>query len=276
LLGKAALGPSFAGVAVTLEYQSERDALIAYNPTPYAHYLCRSEILHAFGHLDQDIRMTRAETIRIDLTEQILSGHRLPGSPLDEHELAQTYGASRTPVREALRQLASSGLVAHRPHRGAVVAAPTPRMLQDMFQVMADLEGLCAQHSARQMTASERDALKRTHEDMAPVVRSGDPMAYAIANEGFHALIYAGSHNVYLADLTLQTRQRLKPFRSAQFNTIGRLSASHSEHENIVQAILRGDQAGAQSTMVGHITVVRDAYLSLAHVAEKPPLSARA
>jgi DNA-binding GntR family transcriptional regulator len=215
--------------------------------------------------------MTRAETIRVDLTEQILSGRRVPGSPLDEHELAQTYGASRTPVREALRQLASSGLVAHRPHRGAVVAAPTPRMLQDMFQVMADLEGLCAGHAARHMTAAERDGLNRAHDDMAPIVRSGDHAAYAEANEGFHASIYAGSHNVYLAELTLQTRQRLKPFRSAQFNTIGRLSASHAEHDSIVQAILRGDQAAAQSTMVRHITVVRDAYLSLAHAAEKQP-----
>lgn len=207
--------------------------------------------------------MTRAETIRIDLTEQILGGLREPGATLDEHELARLYGVSRTPVREALRRLASSGLVAYRPHHGAIVASPTPRMLADMFQVMADLEGLCAGHAARLMTTAERHHLADLHRDMATIVSSGNREAYARANDVFHAVVYAGSHNDYLKELTLQTRQRLQPFRKAQFTNLARLAGSHSEHEAVVQAILRGDQAGAQASMAHHIDIVRDAYLTL-------------
>ena len=208
--------------------------------------------------------MTRAETIRLALTDQILSGQRLPGSALDESELARSYGASRTPVREALRQLAASGLVVHRPHRGAVIALPSDQMLSDMFQIMNELEGLCAEYAARSMTFAQRDDLVAIHAQMASMVSLDDRAAYASANEVFHARIYEGGHNAYLAELTLQTRQRLQPFRRAQFlSSLGRLVASHQEHEAVVQAILRGDHANARLAMMQHIVTVRDVYLSM-------------
>lgn len=213
-------------------------------------------------------RTTRSEQIRQDLTSQILGGKRLPGSALDEQELAASYGVSRTPVREALRLLAAGGLVAHRPNRGAEVAAPSIADLRDMFQVMADLEGLCAGHASRAMSPADRAALASAHEAMGEIVRAGDSVAYAQANEKLHALIYAGSHNSYLVEITLQTRARLRPYRRAQFSTLGRLAASHAEHEAIVQAILRGDRLAAQRHMVEHILVVRDAFLRLAEGGE--------
>lgn len=216
----------------------------------------------------QGEQITRSEQIRRDLTSQILGGQRLPGSALDEQELAASYGVSRTPVREALRLLAASGLVAHRPNRGAEVAAPSITDLRDMFQVMADLEGLCAGHASGAMSPTERRALAQAHEAMAEIVRSGDSTAYAGANERLHALIYAGSHNSYLVEITMQTRTRLRPYRRAQFSTLGRLAASHAEHEVIIQAILRGDRLAAQRHMVEHILVVRDAFLLLAEGSE--------
>lgn len=212
----------------------------------------------------QDERTTRSERIRQDLTNQILGGQRPPGSPLDEQELAASYGVSRTPVREALRLLAASGLVAHRPNRGAEVAAPSNTDLRDMFQVMADLEGLCAGHASQAMSPGERGALAAAHRAMGEIVRAGDRIAYAQANEKLHALIYGGSHNSYLVEITMQTRARLRPYRRAQFSTLGRLAASHAEHEAIVQAILRGDRLTAQRHMMEHILVVRDAFLRLA------------
>lgn len=212
--------------------------------------------------------MTRAEHIRHELSAQILSGARPPGSALDEQALAQEFGASRTPVREALRLLAASGLVAHRPRRGAEVVAPSTRELNDMFQVMADLEGLCAGHAAASMSPLERRVLAETHEAMAPIVRAGDMEAYANANEGFHALIYSGSHNAYLAELTLRTRQRLRPFRRAQFQSLGRLAASHAEHSRIVQSIMAANRAGAITAMTAHIADVRDAFLRVSGMEE--------
>jgi DNA-binding GntR family transcriptional regulator len=207
--------------------------------------------------------MTLAEKIRQQITDQIMAGVLSPGAQLDEHTLAAAHGVSRTPVREAIRLLAASGLVAHQPHKGAVVRAPSAADLGDMFQVMADLEALCAGHAARAMTPAAREALRLLHEGMAATVRAGDAAAYAAENERFHAMLYEGAGNRYLAELTLQTRQRLRPFRRAQFDGIGRLAGSHAEHGAIVQAVLRGDATGAQRLMSAHIAVVRDAYLSL-------------
>lgn len=213
-------------------------------------------------------RLTRSEQIRQDLTNQILGGQRQPGSALDEQELAASYGVSRTPVREALRLLAASGLVVHRPNHGAEVAAPSESAIRDMFQVMADLESLCAGYAARAMPPEARRQLADLHENMASIVRAGDSTAYSAANEAMHGLIYAGAQNSYLLELTMQTRQRLRPYRRAQFSTLGRLAASHAEHEAIVQAILRGDRVAAQKHMAEHILVVRDAFLRLSENGE--------
>lgn len=210
--------------------------------------------------------MTIAEQIRSDLADQILSGRRLPGTPLDEQSLAAEFGASRTPVREAIRLLVASGLVAHRPRRGAEVLAPSRRELGDIFQVMADLEALCAGYAAVGMSHGERRGLAAAHEAMAAIVRDGDREGYVRANESFHGLIYAGAHNSYLSDLTQATRQRLRPFRRAQFQTLGRLAASHAEHTLIVEAIMRGDRLQAERDMRRHIQDVRDAWLGMAAV----------
>ncbi len=207
---------------------------------------------------------TRTETLRLQLADDIVAGVLAPGTPLDEQEMAARFGVSRTPVREAIRQLSSSGLVSVRPHRGAVVALPTPEQLNDMFEAMAELEALCAGLAARNMTAPERHALEALHEDLRVLVHKGDPSRYHEKNEAFHAAIYAGSHNGYLAELTLMTRARVAPFRRAQFRATGRLGGSYSEHDLIVRAILRGDQAGAGEAMRAHIGIVRDAFRSYA------------
>ncbi|MDR6873236.1 DNA-binding GntR family transcriptional regulator [Bosea sp. BE125] len=207
---------------------------------------------------------TRTETLRLQIADEIVSGALEPGTPLDEQELAARFGVSRTPVREAIRQLSSSGLVSVRPHRGAVVALPTPSQLHDMFEVMAELEGLCAGLAARNMTVPERRGLEALHQALRTLVHEGDPARYHETNEAFHAAIYAGTHNGYLAELTLMTRARVAPFRRAQFRATGRLGGSYQEHDTIVQAILRGDQAGATEAMRAHIGIVRDAFSSYA------------
>jgi DNA-binding GntR family transcriptional regulator len=207
---------------------------------------------------------TRTESLRLQIADEIVSGALEPGAPLDEQELADRFGVSRTPVREAIRQLSASGLVSVRPHRGAVVALPTPRQLDDMFEAMAELEALCAGLAARNMTVPERRALEGLHQDLRVLVQKGDPARYHETNEAFHAAIYAGSHNGYLAEITLMTRTRVAPFRRAQFRASGRLGGSYQEHDLIVQAILRGDQSGAVEAMRAHIGIVRDAFRSYA------------
>ncbi|MBB3773901.1 DNA-binding GntR family transcriptional regulator [Angulomicrobium tetraedrale] len=204
--------------------------------------------------------MTRTEELRLQLADEITRGRLPPGTTLDETALAARFGVSRTPVREAIRELAASGLVDSRPHRGAIVARPSVERLQNMFDVMAELEALCAGLAGLNMTPQERRALEELHAAMSEMMRQGDFAAYREANEQFHTSIYAGSHNDYLIEITVGTRRRLSPFRRAQFRALGRLALSHTEHERVVTAILRGDRDGAALAMRHHIAIVHDAY----------------
>jgi len=205
-------------------------------------------------------RRTRAEELRLQLADEIVGGQLAPGTALDEIELARRFGVSRTPVREAIRMLAASGLVDVRAHRGAVVARPTHRDLMGMFEVMGELESLCAGYAAERMTGGERRALEDVHERLRVLIQSSDPQRYHEVNEAFHGAIYGGAHNRYLAELTLATRARVQPFRRAQFRNLGRLAKSHVEHDRVVQAILRGERTLAAQAMYAHIITVRDEY----------------
>src|SRR5437764_205203 len=120
-------------------------------------------------------RMTRAEELRLALADEIINGSLAPGATLDETLLAQRFNVSRTPVREALRQLAASGLVETRPHRGAVVASLSHDRLNALFEAMAELEATCAGLAAERMSASERQTLQQIHEELRKLSYLGDP-----------------------------------------------------------------------------------------------------
>jgi len=210
--------------------------------------------------LPQQARITRAEELRLQLADEIVRGALAPGAPLDETDIARRFSVSRTPVREALRQLAASGLVDARAHRGAVVARPTLDRLNSMFEAMAELEALCAGLAAERMPAVERAGLEAIHEELRFLSHAGNPERFHEVNERFHNAIYAGSQNDYIAEMTLATRVRVQPFRRAQFRNLGRLAKSHAEHDRVVVAILRGDRNGAAAAMRAHIELVRGEY----------------
>lgn len=206
------------------------------------------------------IRLTRADELRQILADEIVRGKIVPGASLDETAVAARFHVSRTPVREAIRQLAASGLVEAKPHRAAIVAQPGHEVLVGMFEAMAELEGLCAHYAAERMTAEERKGLEQVHEELRRLVRQGDPQNYHETNQLFHGTLYSGAHNVYLAELTTSTRIRVQPFRRAQFRNLGRLAKSHEEHDRVVIAILRADALSAQKAMREHIMTVFDEY----------------
>lgn len=204
-------------------------------------------------------RRTRAEEITRCLADDIIHARLEPRTKLDEHEVARRFGSSRTPVREALGQLCAMGLAERLPYRGVVVATISTDRLRDMFAVMAELEASAARLAALHMTPAERRALEHLHLASREPVRAGSSEAYAAFNTEFHSMLYAGCHNGYLEELLVATRQRLNPFRRAQFNLLGRLASSHSEHEQVVQAILRGDGDSAAQAMRAHVLTVSEA-----------------
>ena len=201
----------------------------------------------------QPVKRTLAEELRLQLADDIVRGALEPGSLLDESDIARRFNVSRTPVREALRQLVASGLVNARAHRSAVVARPTVAQLNSMFEAMGEL-------AAERMPVVQRRELEGLHERLRILSYDGNPQLFHEVNEAFHNAIYAGSQNGYVAEMALATRVRVQPFRRAQFRNLGRLAKSYVEHDKVVVAIMRGDKAGAANAMRDHIETVREEY----------------
>jgi DNA-binding GntR family transcriptional regulator len=205
----------------------------------------------------------RGETLAQHIAALVLDGEIAPGQKLDEQVLAQRFEVSRTPVREALRALASTGLIELKPNRGAFVSCVTPQQLEEMFTAMAELEAACARLSAMSMSPIERRELSRMHEHMAELARAGMIPEFVQANERFHSLIYSGAHNVILAEAATSLRRRLALYRRSQFRTAGRLARSHAEHDEVVKAVVSGDPARAHAAMLHHVSLVEASYEKL-------------
>lgn len=202
---------------------------------------------------------TQVARLAREIAAAIVDGALAPGARLDEAGLAARYGVSRTPVREALRNLAASGLVEHRPHRGAVVALPDAPRLLGMFELMAELEATAARFAALRMDPAARRLLAALHEEASAVMRAGDPSAYEGVNLRFHHAIFAGSGNPFLDETAQAMRVRIRPFSRGQFNLEGRLMLSHAEHGEIVTAIARGDAPRAEAAMRVHVGRIAEA-----------------
>jgi DNA-binding GntR family transcriptional regulator len=202
----------------------------------------------------------------------IAVGKLAPGQHLDETELAHAFGVSRTPIRETLIQLASMGLVVIRPRRGAVVAELGPRQLVEMFEVMSEVEAVCARLAARRITPAEQEALLAAH--AACKVALGDPDEYYVRNEAFHQAIYAGSHNQFLIEQARSLYRRLRPYRRLQLRVRDRVTNSYAEHDAVVQALVAGEGERAAQLMREHVMIQGQRFADL--VASLPRLAAAA
>lgn len=198
-------------------------------------------------------RLLLSDRIRNALTDEIALGTLEAGAQLDEQQLADRFGASRTPVREALRQLAVSGLVEIRPRRGAVVTRMTPALIMEMFDAMAEIEALCVRLATHRMTPLERSHLLRLHDSSEEMLLAGDVDAYDAFNRAFHESIYAGTHNSFLAEQALAMRTRLSAFRRTQLRQNMRMDHSRAEHGGVMEAIAEGDGDKAASRMRAHM-----------------------
>lgn len=197
----------------------------------------------------------RSETLRESIEEMIAVGKLRPGQHLDEVTLAEEFGVSRTPIREALIQLASMGIIVMRPRRGAVVAEIGPQQLIEMFEVMAEFEAMCGKLAARRMSPTEHAALLAAHQACKNARDGADSDEYFYMNEAFHEQIYAGSHNTFLAEQARSLHRRLRPYRRLQLRVRDRVKASYDEHEGIVRAIIAGNCDLTADLVRQHITV---------------------
>ncbi|MBM7333173.1 MAG: GntR family transcriptional regulator [Alcanivorax sp.] len=194
-----------------------------------------------------------AEQIRRALSDEILGGALPPGTRLDEIALARRFDVSRTPVREALREMASAGLVEHQHRRGVFVIEIPDQRLAEMFEYAAEMEAVCARMAAVKMTRAEREELLAVHLDSHVHVVNEDVDAYDAANLRFHERLFSGCHNSYLFEAAMAARSRVLAYRRVQFTVGDRLSTSFAEHSGIVMAIVRGESEHAAEQIRDHV-----------------------
>lgn len=203
---------------------------------------------------------TAFQTLRDEIEDGIVTGQFQPGDRLDEVQLATRYGVSRTPIREALMQLSAIGLVEIRPRRSAVVAKLGPERVFEMFEVMAELEGMAGYFAARRHRETDRDAILAAHEKCEAAALSDDTDRYYYENETFHRAIYAASRSGFLEEQCVTLHRRLRPYRRLQLRVRNRMHVSFSEHGEIVGAILAGDADAARSLLRSHVAVQGDRF----------------
>lgn len=204
-----------------------------------------------------------SEKLREAIEEEIATGKLPPGAHLEEAELTQRFGVSRTPLREAINMLAGEGLVEIRPRRGAVVASMSPQKLLEMFEVMAELEAMCARLAARRITESELQALTLAHQHCQTAAQDKSVDDYFYANERFHQQIYAASHNQFLMEQASLLQRRLRPYRRLQLRVRHRLQNSFNEHQSILDAIMDGNTDHAARAMHGHVAIQGERFTDL-------------
>jgi len=210
------------------------------------------------GAVAQIPGVTLAESLRQQLEGAIAAGHLEPGSRLDEQEIAQRFGVSRTPVREAFRLMAANNLVELRGRQGATVRAIKAEALVEMFQVMAELEGLCARLAARRVSQAWGSEISAIHQRLVASGETGDIDVFYDVNQEFHEAIYEASRNAFLADQTRKLRNQVAAYRRRVTRMPNRIADTVREHEAIMQAILAHDPDLAHSTMRDHVNLLGD------------------
>jgi DNA-binding GntR family transcriptional regulator len=194
-----------------------------------------------------------SESLRKELEDDIEHGRLAPGDRLDEQTLAARFDVSRTPAREALLQLAAAGIVRMVPRQGAVVAGISAQRGVGMVEVLTALEAEAAGLAARRMSAAEKMELAALHAASEAAVQTIDSAAYLKHNDAFHAAIYDGARNEYLAEQIRLTRRGMRFYHRSSLSQPARVRASWAEHGRVLEAIQAGDEAQAQAAMREHI-----------------------
>lgn len=203
------------------------------------------------------------------LRQRIYSHDLAPGTWVDEQALADDYGISRTPLREALKVLASEGLVTLKPRRGCYVTEISERDLDEIFSVMALLEGQCAHIAARKATDADLERLRKIHEKLEKAASGGDIDGYFEANQAFHQALQKITDNRWLLQVIEDLRKVIKLSRHHSLFSEGRLEQSLVEHRAILAALAERDAERAEVLMRAHIDSGRAALARIAKARNK-------
>ena len=204
------------------------------------------------------------DDVATQLRNYIFDGHLRPGSFIDEVTLCELWSISRTPLREALKVLTAEGLVRHEPRRGCFVNEVTEQDLDDIFPVIALLEGRCAFDATQRATPADVQALEVWHQRLKQHADAGRINDYYEANFAIHEAIIQLANNKWLAQTIADLRKILKLARLQQLHAPGRLKQSLKEHLVVFAALKAGDAQGADVAMRNHLLQQREALRELA------------
>lgn len=190
-----------------------------------------------------------------DLLRQAIVDMRLaPGQRLIERELVQSLGVSRATVREAIRQLAAEGLVTTIPQRGAVVAVPTLKEAEELYEIRAMLEGLAGRQFVERASEAQLKALRRAHDGIRRVATStGETAAMLQAKDRFYDALFAGAANETIREVLGGLQARITVLRAASMSQPGRVRSTMEEIGRIVEAIEARDAAAAEQACADHV-----------------------
>lgn len=196
---------------------------------------------------------TLAGDATMELRRLIVSNILRSGDPLSEPVLAARLGTSRSPIREALRQLAAEGLVMLRPNRVAIVARLDPVALHQLFEVEAALESYAAEQAAARLGGTDRARLEQLQASLEQAHECGNVSRYAELNRQFHAAVVAAAGNAALSALHERIIRQLQRARNAALSRAGRADESIAEHRAILAALIDGRCQDARQAVVEHI-----------------------
>ena len=203
------------------------------------------------------------EEVAERLRASIYAHELAPGSWVDEQALADQFGISRTPMREALKVLASEGLVILKPRRGCYVTELSDTDLDQIFPVMALLEGRAAMEATQKANAADLVTLDRIHADLERHAASGDANRFFEANDAFHTALQDIADNRWLKQLIADARKVIKLTRRKSLEAEGRVDESLQEHRQVMAAIKQRDPTQAARAMHDHLLSGRAALAEL-------------
>ena len=206
------------------------------------------------------------DEVAAKLRDRIFAGDLAPGRFIDEPALCAELSISRTPLREALKVLAAEGLVRHEPRRGCFVSEITERDLDEIFPVIALLEGRCAFEAANNATDADLAALEQLHDRLQRSAKAKRITEYYETNYAIHEAIIVLANNRWLAQVIGDLRKIVKLARLQQLHAPGRLEQSLSEHMAVYAALKARDAEGAEAAMRTHLTRQRVALRDLARL----------
>lgn len=183
------------------------------------------------------------------LREDIRSGAINPGQPLRQTDLAQRYGVSPTPVREALRLLEADGAISYSPHKGATVAELSPGNVKDLYLLRAEVEGLATRLAVQRLPEGAGDEIAATHRRLCETGSAG--LDRARLNRELHFAIYR--HGSPLVTEFVTTLWRPIPPQVTMWQDDDIATVFNAQHDKIVRAVLARDADGAARCMADHI-----------------------